>query len=228
MYSVNHFRALLAATLMLLAGGIAIPMTPNAKIADLSPRVDLEVLVPRQFGQWRVDDNVLPIRPSPEAEALLNRLYNQTLSRTYVSAQGDRVMLSIAYGGDQSDAMQVHRPEVCYSAQGFEVFNEVRGFLKTSFGQLPVKRLFAKQGLRAEPITYWITIGDKLTYAGFRQKLVQLSYGLTGKVPDGMLVRVSTIDPVAARAYELQDAFVNDLIDSLEPYARTRLIGTQL
>ena len=28
-------------------------------------------------------------------------------------------MLSIAYGKNQSDALQLHKPEICYPAQGF-------------------------------------------------------------------------------------------------------------
>jgi len=214
--------------LMLVAVGLAYAAKPRERVADEGPKVDLEAMVPKNFGDWSVDASVVPVLPSPETQALLNKLYNQTLARTYINKNGQRIMLSIAYGGDQSDAMQVHRPEVCYAAQGFQILGELRGSLGTTFGSLPVKRLLAQQGPRIEPITYWVTVGDRPTYVGFRQKLVQMSYGLTGKVPDGMLVRVSSIDKDQARAYGVQEHFVQQMIDAMSTEARTRLIGAQI
>lgn len=221
-------RHLVVLSLMLLAVGLAVAAKPRSKVADFGPKVDLEHMVPMMFGDWKVDATVVPVLPSSETQALLNKLYNQTLARTYMNARGDRVMLSIAYGGDQSDSMQVHRPEVCYAAQGFQILGSATGALATRFGSLPVKRLLAQLGPRNEPITYWITVGDKATLGGFSQKLVQLSYGLTGRVPDGMLVRVSSISKDTSTAYQLQEQFVNDLVVSLDPVARTRMVGQQL
>jgi EpsI family protein len=142
-----------------------------------------------------------------------------------VNFSGNRIMLSIAYGGDQSDAMQVHRPEVCYTAQGFQVLREALSRLSTPYGQLPVKRLVASQGPRVEPITYWIVIGDEVTQGGLQHKLVQLKYGLTGRIPDGMLVRVSSIDRNDTRAYQLQDQFLSSMLDAISPENRVRFAG---
>jgi EpsI family protein len=221
-------RALLVLLAMLLATGLSVAAKPRTRVADEGPKIDLEQIVPKAFGEWAVDERVVPVLPSPEQQALLSKLYNQTLARTYLNDKGERIMLSIAYGGDQSDSMQVHRPEVCYAAQGFQILSEMRGLLQTQFGSIPVKRLVARQGGRIEPITYWVTVGDKPTYPGLRQKLVQLTYGLTGKIPDGMLIRVSSIDRRNTDAYELQVGFVRDLIASLDIDNRKRLIGAPL
>jgi hypothetical protein len=43
---------------------------------------------------------------------------------------------------------------------------------------------------------------------GIEEKLQQLKYGLTGSVPDDMLVRVSTIDTDKEKAYRLQANFI--------------------
>ena len=134
-------------------------------------------------------------------------------------------MLSIAYGGDQSDTMQVHRPEICYTAQGFQILKEAVGQMGTQYGTLPVKRLLARAGSRNEPITYWVTVGDKAAHVGLEQKIAQLRYGLTGKIPDGMLVRVSTIGADEAHAYRTQDAFVKDMLQSLDGSGRKRVAG---
>ena len=100
-------KGLLLAALMFVASGLAVALRPTARLADQGPTISLETMVPTEIGQWRVDSGVVPLAPNPQQQALLNKLYNQTLSRTYIDPKGYRVMLSIAYGGDQSDAMHL-------------------------------------------------------------------------------------------------------------------------
>jgi EpsI family protein len=50
------------------------------------------------FGEWHEEANLLA---------------------QVINPQGYRIMLSIAYGKNQSDALQLHKPEICYPAQGF-------------------------------------------------------------------------------------------------------------
>lgn len=220
-----NFRAVVVTVLMLAGAGLAVAMTPTQQVADTRDKADLEVMIPRQIGDWKIDTSIVPIEPSPEARALLEKIYSQTLSRTYINPAGQRVMLSIAYGGNQNDSLKVHQPEVCYTAQGFEVVSAALGMLATQYGELPVKRLFAVQRGRNEPITYWVTVGDKATPVGFRQKLAQLSYGLTGKVPDGFLVRVSSIDRDTRNAYRMQEEFLNAMLSAMGENDRARIAG---
>ncbi|MYM98015.1 exosortase-associated protein EpsI, B-type [Duganella vulcania] len=218
--------SLVLCLLMVSSAGLTRVVTPTRKMADHREKLQLETLIPQRFGDWQVDTSVVPLQVDPETQARLDRIYNQTLSRTYVNADGERVMLSMAYGGDQGDGMGVHRPEVCYASQGFEIKKDQFVNLGTSYGVLPVKQLLAVSGNRSEPITYWITIGDKMTRPDFQQRLQRLRYGLEGTVPDGMLVRVSTIDTDLPRAYGVQSRFVKALLDSLNTKDRARLIGT--
>jgi EpsI family protein len=134
-------------------------------------------------------------------------------------------MLSIAYGGDQSKQLQLHLPEVCYVAQGFDMVHDHKAELATHYGSVPVKRLVARQNARNEPITYWVTVGDKAVMSGLGQKYQRFLYGLTGKIPDGMLVRVSTIEADQNSAYRVQDRFVNQMLDAMSPRDRLRLLG---
>ena len=212
---------------MFIAAGMALGLRPTTRVSAAGPAIDLETLIPRQFGEWRIDESLVPVQVSPEVKARLDKIYGQTLTRTYINNAGRRVMLSIAYGANQgSDDFQVHRPEYCYSAQGFQVMKGRQDNLQYGAGNLPIKRLEAIQGRRNEPITYWITIGDQATLPGIGRKLTQLSYGLTGKIPDGMLIRVSSISPNADEEYRLQDRFVNAMLDAVEPSQRVRLTGT--
>src|SRR5450759_1332037 len=223
MNALNFKCLLIGLTLFVAAvGGVA--LKPTKHIADQGPKIDLETMIPPQFADWKVDKNVVPLQVEPQMLEYLNHIYNQTLTRTYINQKGERIMLSIAYGGDQSDSMQVHKPEVCYPAQGFQVLKLVTGIFDTGFGHIPVKRLLATQGSRVEPIIYWITIGDTVAVNSLKWKLAQMKYGLTGKVPDGMIFRVSSLgDEVTA--YPVQEDFIRVLLKTLSPENRKRLIG---
>jgi EpsI family protein len=200
-------------------------LTPTRKVAAVRPQFSLEQMIPKRFGGWTVDDSVAPLTPDATQKELIAALYDQTLARTYVNAAGQRVMLSIAYGGDQSKQLQLHLPEVCYVAQGFDMVKDQQGELDTRYGRVPVKRLVMRQNARNEPITYWVTIGDKAVMSGLGQKYQRFVYGLTGKIPDGMLVRVSTIGADEGVAYQVQARFVNQMLDALAPRNRSRLLG---
>lgn len=211
--------------LMVSSGALTMALTPTIRIADQQEKVNLEIMIPEKFGDWQIDKSIVPLQVDAETQTKLDKMYNQTLARTYINSQNERIMLSIAYGGDQSDNLAVHKPEVCYYAQGFEIMKTLSDELLTQYGKLPIKRLLAVKGNRNEPITYWVTVGNKAVLPGLDQKLQQLRYGLTGNVPDGILVRVSSIDTDNANAYQLQAIFVRDLLSAVDGKERVRLIG---
>lgn len=221
-------RALLLAAAMVGASLGAQALVPSQRVADIKPGIDLEAQVPKSFGEWKVDPAIIPLLPSPDVQAKLDALYSQVLARTYVNGRGDRVMLSIAYGSDQgSQATQVHRPEFCYAAQGFRVAVVGESALELRQGQLPVRRIVGRLQSRVEPITYWVTLDEVATLPGLSRKLQQIREGLRGRIPDGMLVRVSTIDADSDAAYAVQDAFVRQMMESLPQNVRTRYFGRE-
>lgn len=221
---INRIAFLLAA-LMAAASVGAMIARPTAKVAEQGPRVNLETLVPKRFQGWREEPQRVAQVINPQTQQLLDRLYSQILSRTYVNDAGYRIMLSIAYGTDQREGMEAHKPEVCYPAQGFSLVNSQPVELATPFGAIPARRLLTTLGPRREPVTYWYTVGDQSVSGSIRKKLVEMSFGLTGRIPDGLLFRVSAIDPDPARAYRMQDDFVGRLLGAVPPADRRRLSG---
>jgi EpsI family protein len=211
--------------LMVSSGALTMVMTPSVEIAKQQNRINLEAMIPGEFNGWKIDLSVVTLMVNPDAQGLLNKIYNQTLSRTYINNQGDRVMLSIAYGRDQRTDLQVHRPEVCYLANGFDIGKMTKTIVDTTIGRIPVMHLVAKQGARNEPITYWIRVGDSLTRGWFEQKAAALSYGLTGKVPDGLLFRVSTISNDEQDSYRIQQTFLTALLQAVRSEDRHWLVG---
>jgi EpsI family protein len=129
------------------------------------------------------------------------------------------------YGDDQRGGLQAHKPEVCYPAQGFNLRSNDAAELATSFGRVPVRRLDTQMGSRLEPVTYWFAFGDQVVSGRFEQRLTELRLGFEGKVPHGLLFRVSSIDGDAKAAYREQERFVNDLLSAMEPRDRMQVIG---
>lgn len=222
-------RVGLFALLMLLAATAGQLLRPTHRLSETKPRIALDQQVPESFGEWKLDRSIRPVLPDPSLQAQLDVLYSQVLARTYINAQGQRVMLSIAYGSDQSnEATAVHRPEFCYSAQGFRVEGAGKGLLPIGSSQVPVARLVARLGPRVEPITYWVTLDEAATLPGLGRKLQQIRYGLRGQIPDGMLVRVSSVSPVIEESFAVQNRFLQQLHAAVPALVRTRYFGSAL
>ncbi len=220
------WSAWIAALLMVSTSVAASYLRPTHFTADERPRLDLQQQVPTAFGDWRIDDSLVPVLPAPDVQARLDKLYNQLLARTYVDSQGHRVMLSIAYGVNQgSDATQVHRPEFCYVSQGFTIERRTPSALHLAGHEVPVNRLIGVSRTRYEPISYWVTLDETALLPGWQRKLTQLRYGLSGRIPDGMLVRTSTLDLDDHTSFAVQDRFLADLYAHLDPAIRSRYFG---
>lgn len=224
--SKSRMTVAIVATVLMLGSAVASKaLAPTQRMAARYADVSLENLIPREFSGWRIDDSIVPLAPDPATTASLASLYSQTLMRTYVNASGQRVMLALAYGGDQSRELQVHRPEVCYAAQGFQVRNAAKVDLRYTFGQVPAMQLVASRSGRVEPITYWVRMGDELVRGNLEQGIARVRYGLAGSIPDGLLVRVSTLGDDAEAQYELQRSFVQAMLGAVTPEARQYLLG---
>jgi EpsI family protein len=218
--------AIVVAAFMASAAAVATVMTPTQKIVDQLPKLDLETAIPERFGDWQMDKRAVGGVVNPQQAEVLNQIYTQILTRTYVGSDGYRIMLSIAYGEDQRDSNQLHYPEVCYPAQGFQVTSNQRGVLQTAQGDIPVKRLESQMAQqRFEPITYWTTVGEHAVTGGVRKKLAEMEYGLKGRIPDGLLFRVSSIDRDSDGAFKKQEKFIAELLASLDVASKRRIAG---
>lgn len=205
-------RTMGIAALWLVFGVGAALLAPRHRLAEVDPMPKLEQLVPRQLGDWRhdaeADSRYIPV----EMTANNDGPYQQTLARTYTNGQGQSVMLVIAYGSQQLGAtVQAHRPEACYKAEGFVLLQAQDASIRVGEQVLPVRQMLAQKHSRHEAVTYWMTIAGEPTLAGLPRKLVQLRHGLQGNVPDGALVRISSLRLEEVAAFELHKSFVQAL-----------------
>jgi EpsI family protein len=220
-------RAAIAAILMAAAAAAGQAMVPTKRMALLRGSFNLADLVPSAFAGWQLDNRSVGGIVNPQTEALLNKLYSQMVERVYINAQGNRVMLSIAYGADQADDdVQLHYPEVCYPAQGFRVTANQVGQISLPQGDIRVRRLQTQfSDSRYEPVTYWTIVGDEQSLSGWDRKISEIRHGLHGEIVDGLLFRVSTIDRDVRQAFAVQDTFVKDIVAAMTPQARRQLAG---
>lgn len=216
---------ILVAAVMCATAAFAYVARPTIHLSDEIGRPDLEALFPTAFLDWRVDSNGSVVLPAPDVQAKLNKIYNQVLSRIYINSVGERIMLSVAYGGDQSDGTRAHRPEVCYPAQGFQINSNRTAELRMVDRSVLARTLMSELGARKEPITYWIVVGSEVATTGIEQKLAQMRYGFRGVIPDGMLIRVSSIDGNMFHGHKLQARFLFDLSQSIRTEDRSRVFG---
>lgn len=225
MSSINR-RALGILLVVVLAAVVAILVRPTSRLVEQVGPLALEQLIPREFAGWVLDERQSAAVVNPQEGDLQGRIYQQVLSRTYIQASSQRsIMLSIAYGENQNRSNDLHVPDVCYSAGGFRIEYTALGNIETSQGAIPVKRLIAQRMQRREPLTYWTIIGDQVATSAIGSKLIALSYGLRGTVPDGMIFRVSSVGVPDAQAFANQQEFVKDLMDTLSDDGRKRLAG---
>jgi EpsI family protein len=198
---------------------------PQIKATDRGSSLSLDASVPKGFGEWLElpDQNTQVV--NPQQREVINVLYSQVLSRTYVNKAGYRIMLSLAYGDDQRGGLAAHRPEVCYPAQGFKLDQVEDGSLATSLGNIEVRRMRTALGERTEPVTYWLTVGDQIVKSKFEKRVAEFKLALTGQIPDGLLFRVSSIDRDPSRAFAMQQKFVAEMMDAVPAKVRKRLGG---
>lgn len=209
---------------MIMCASAAYALTPRHKISQLQPMPILEDVVPQSFGDWHSVLGRFQVI-DPAQKLTLTKIYDQTLSRTYENSAGYRIMLSMAYGGNQRDELELHKPEVCYVAQGFLLNEKSKTQLQLATHTIPVTRLNVTQGNRIEPVTYWATVGNTVVNNGYAKKLVEIRYGIAGKIPDGVLIRISSIDNDQQAAYQVHEQFANEFLAALPDAIKTKLLG---
>lgn len=224
---ITRSKSLLVTVLLILAALFAVKLTPTMHTVNAVP--DLDAIIPEKFGEWvQIADPFTQVSLTTGNNDLVNLIYDKVVMRTYTNKNGYRVMIAIAYAREQKQDIKVHRPEVCYVAQGFQLLRQIPNIIDMLDAK-PIKaqRLLVRNQVRYETISYWIRIGDDYPTSGMSARLKILRDGLKGKIVDGVLVRVSTVisdKEGAAEAYKKQEDFVKSLIISVEPSKRSLFI----
>ncbi len=229
---VNRVQIVLASIALLGSAVLAEVLTPRELMARSSASLSLENDIPKQFGTWTLVPSISPVMPAEpegvEIDASTAKIYSQEVSRGYTDGHGNIVMLLVAYGPVQNFRLKAHRPEMCYTAAGFRVSNKQGDEVSYRDGAQPIKltRLIAERESRFEPITYWMRVGNDIVTGVVDRQIIRLKYGLRGLIPDGALIRVSTVGLSKDASYKLQDQFIRDLLAAVPPQDVKFFTGT--
>ncbi|MFL6602482.1 MAG: exosortase C-terminal domain/associated protein EpsI [Steroidobacteraceae bacterium] len=240
-------RSLAISAAMLLTAVLAYAIAPTRQVAADS--VALERMIPKRFGEWveqgatleqvspqiggqagQSDDQSDGQGGPPNGSRTAHALYDQVLMRTYRrQSDGELVMLALAYGRRQVQEFKIHRPELCYYSQGYDVRFVGRSHvaLGPHFG-VDSNLLMTRNRARYEPVTYWIRVGDQISRSAWETRWLIFKDGISGSVPDGILVRASSVvatEADSASAFRVQKVFFADLYNSLSPAARAAIAG---
>ena len=215
----------LALSLMMGSMALAEIFKPSRYWATHLGEPHYAAMVPKAFGDWVELPDAGRVVVNPVQAENLARIYTETLARTYVHKPSHRlIMLSIAYGRDQSTDTQIHTPEQCYPSQGFRIEDQADETLSTPFGDIKAVRMATRLGERPEPLTYFIRVGDSVVRGSRDRNLVRLSMAMQGYLVDGMLLRVSEVSLQKESAFRLQEQFIGDLLKAVDSKDRGKLI----
>ena len=223
-----HLQHWLAVVFMLACTLFAWWLTPQEKWFEHLGQPQFERIIPPSFADWtQVSDGNNTLIVDPEQQEALDDLYTQIVSRTYVQqSTGRRLMLSLAYGDNQTFSKQLHRPEACYSSQGFNIKALHAEQMLANGHKIELQRMTAQVSNRQEQVSYFVRIGDRVVIGPpTNLNLARMQMGLKGYIADGFLFRVSEISDDDKASQQLHDQFINDLLKTLSPDQQAMLIG---
>ena len=134
-------------------------------------------------------------------------------------------MLLVAQGASQTGVLQVHRPEVCYPAGGYQLSSSVPIDIPVPGDRIEATGFTATADARIEQLVYWTRIGRDRPRTWAEQRLSVARANLRGELPDAVLVRVSTLSPDPQLSFGHLRDFVSALVSALTPATRAFMVG---
>jgi EpsI family protein len=205
-------RKLLLGLLFCSAAGVAAWRQPTKKL-DYLGQHKLDDIVPKAIGAWKfmaASGLVLPLD-----DPYLHSIYNQLLTRIYSDGVNPPIMLLLAQSGSQTGFLQIHRPETCYTAGGYQVSPLTPHPVQVGKKVVHANAMEAWGSGAPEHVVYWTRIGNMMPLSWRDQKIAVAKQNLEGIIPDAILVRISTITSDADLAGAAIDNFIRALIESV-------------
>lgn len=215
-------RNVLIGGVLAAASGVAYARQPQI----YAKRIEEETFkdwVPTEVDGWRIASESGVVLPPPDS--LSDRLYDNLATGVYTKRGETPVMMLLAYNNSQDGVLQVHRPEVCYPVGGFALSPTMEVPLHAGGRTIPSNFFTAKSQDRTEQVAYFTRLGSAFPRSWFEQRMAVIEANLQGKIPDGMLMRVSVLSNDRDAAFEKLERFAASFIEASPAPLRQRLIG---
>jgi EpsI family protein len=214
----------------MLAGSLLIAITTASQLLkpvrmfDNLSQNELSAAIPKRVGAYRFATSsglVLPPR-----DELSERLYDQVVTRVYVAPGKLPIMALFAYGSVQNLSLELHRPDECYPQQGFTITAPAPLPLMLGGHHIPASVLSARRSNGyVEQVVFWSRIGTQFPPDRIAQSLLVAKENFAGRMPDGILVRLSVPTAHRSEALATTRAFLQDLDRELPPVGRRIMFG---
>jgi EpsI family protein len=217
-------RAFLIGSVLAAGAAVALAAKPRHS-EDRLLRHNLADLIPRTIGPWAVT-TMAGMIVATEDQAAPAEGYDQLLTRVYRADGLPTIMLLLAYGSTQGGSLQLHRPETCYPGQGFrlDAFSDVD--LDVGIGNpVHARRFTARRDDRVERLTYWTRISDRFPTNTAEEYASIIASVARGSVPDGLLVRASSLEGDQRGIDAALAQFVRAMVLGSGPAGRNLLVG---
>jgi EpsI family protein len=215
-------RKFLVGLVFCSAAAVAAWRQPHVRLDYLGPE-KLEDLIPKTIGRWSFATNSgLVIPPDDQLE---KATYSQMLTRVYSDGENAPVMLLVAQSSKETGFLQIHRPETCYTAGGYQISAVTPHPIRVASTIVDANRMDASTGGPTEHVIYWTRLGNDMPRSWREQKLAVAKQNLEGIVPDAILVRVSVVGNDADKALSTIDQFVQAMLLSIPARHRNVFIA---
>ena len=172
-------------------------------------------VVPYDFGTWRgVDGKFDPVYGEDPADTSLLRIYHKF--------DGPPVIAYVGFVRELATIIEVHTPELCYPAQGWEVRaagSELAGTFRGM--QIRAKGIIVDKNGERRLVVWWYNAGSRPSETRIRYVYAMLAMSaFTGRT-DGSMVRLETPlgreseSGAIARIEEFQSSFLPALDNAL-------------
>jgi EpsI family protein len=183
----------------------------------------LDALLPQHFDVWQAMPDAAPLLP--QRDAYVDQIYDDYVARCYARSGFEPVVLLIAYGKEQGGGMEVHRPESCYPPYGFTLSPSRSVHLDLRGRGVAATVLTATIESSSQQILYWVRVGEQFPATHWQASMAVAGAALTGRVLDGVLVRMSTANGDAAAGQHALAEFASRLLDSAPSPLADLLVG---
>ena len=169
-------------------------------------------LVPYQFDGWSgFDDRFDPIYGDDPSDMRLLRIYRQGTEPP--------VILYVGFFGELATILDVHTPELCYPAEGWEVLHSGKSLTGNFRGeQIQEKKILVDKAGHRRLVIWWYNAGPRPIETRIRYVYAMLAMStITGRT-DGSMVRLETpVDDNGEAAAERRiDQFQKSILPQLD------------
>ena len=168
-------RNLIMGGALLAASAIGFARQPQP-VAKPMKEDEFEKLIPTRIGDYQFVTSSGLVLPPPDQAS--ESLYDQVFTRVYSAPNKPPIALLIAYSSVQNGLLQLHRPEICYPANGYALSDTMLEPLKVGGKTITTRTFAAKGQSRDEFVLYWTRLGNDMPGSWFEQRMAVVKANL--------------------------------------------------